>query len=71
MSVKGKLIILVIVSTLIRLTLGGNIQLGNDEVYYYIGCESMKNSEVVKANIAILKKAGVKFSTNLEKVPFK
>jgi fumarate reductase (CoM/CoB) subunit B len=40
---------------------------GNDEVYYYIGCESMKFPEVVKANINILKKAGVKFSTNLEK----
>jgi len=40
---------------------------GNDEVYYYIGCESMKFPEVVKANIEILKKAGVKFSTNLEK----
>ncbi|MFX1456905.1 MAG: (Fe-S)-binding protein [Promethearchaeota archaeon] len=40
---------------------------GNDEVYYYIGCEMMKFPEVVKANIEILKKAGVKFSTNLEK----
>ena len=40
---------------------------GNDDVYYYIGCESMKFPEVVKANIEILKKAGVKFSTNLEK----
>ncbi|TFG28810.1 MAG: (Fe-S)-binding protein [Promethearchaeota archaeon] len=40
---------------------------GNDEVYYYIGCESMKFPEVVKANIEILKKAGIKFSTNLEK----
>ncbi|MFX1338972.1 MAG: (Fe-S)-binding protein [Promethearchaeota archaeon] len=40
---------------------------GNDEVYYYIGCESMKFPEVIKANIEILKKAGVKFSTNLEK----
>lgn len=40
---------------------------GNDEIYYYIGCEMMKFPEVVKANIAILKKAGVKFSTNLEK----
>ncbi len=39
---------------------------GNDEVYYYIGCESMKFPEVVKANIELLKKAGVKFSTNLE-----
>ncbi|MBA7513430.1 Lactate utilization protein A [subsurface metagenome] len=40
---------------------------GNDEVYYYIGCESMKLPEVIKANIEILKKAGVKFSTNLDK----
>ena len=40
---------------------------GNDDVFYYIGCESMKFPEVVKANIEILKKAGVKFSTNLEK----
>jgi len=40
---------------------------GNDELYYYIGCEMMKFPEVVKANIEILKKAGVKFSTNLEK----
>ena len=40
---------------------------GKDNVYYYIGCESMKFPEVVKANIEILKKAGVKFSTNLEK----
>lgn len=39
---------------------------GNDEVFYYIGCESMKFPEVVKANIEILKKAGIKFSTNLE-----
>lgn len=39
---------------------------GNDEVYYYIGCESMKFPNVVKANIEILKKAGVKFSTNLD-----
>ena len=40
---------------------------GNDEVFYYIGCEMMKFPEVVKANIEILKKAGLKFSTNLEK----
>ena len=40
---------------------------GNDEVYYYIGCEMMKFPEVVKANIEILKRAGVKFSTNLER----
>lgn len=40
---------------------------GDDEVYYYIGCEMMKFPEVVKANIEILKKAGIKFSTNLKK----
>jgi Fe-S oxidoreductase len=40
---------------------------GDDEVYYYIGCEMMKFPEVVKANIEILKKAGIKFSTNLDK----
>lgn len=40
---------------------------GNDEVFYYIGCESMKFPEVIKANIQILKKAGIKFSTSLEK----
>jgi fumarate reductase (CoM/CoB) subunit B len=40
---------------------------GNDEVFYFIRCEMMKFPEVVKANINILKKAGVKFSTNLEK----
>ncbi len=39
---------------------------GSDEVYYYIGCEMMKFPSVVKANIEILKKAGVKFSTNLD-----
>jgi len=40
---------------------------GNDDVFYYLGCESMKFPEVIKANIEILKKAGVKFSTNLDK----
>jgi Fe-S oxidoreductase len=40
---------------------------GNDDVFYYLGCESMKFPNVIKANIAILKKAGIKFSTNLEK----
>jgi Fe-S oxidoreductase len=40
---------------------------GNDNVFYYLGCESMKFPEVIKANIEILKKAGVKFSTNLDK----
>ncbi|MFX0083462.1 MAG: (Fe-S)-binding protein [Candidatus Hodarchaeota archaeon] len=39
---------------------------GKDDVFYYIGCESMKFPEVVKANIAILKAAGIKFSTNLD-----
>jgi fumarate reductase (CoM/CoB) subunit B len=40
---------------------------GNDEIFYYIGCEMMKFPNVVKANIEILKKAGVKFSTNLDR----
>ncbi|MHA1272661.1 MAG: (Fe-S)-binding protein [Promethearchaeota archaeon] len=40
---------------------------GKDEVFYYIGCEMMKFPEIVKANIKILKKLGVKFSTNLER----
>jgi Fe-S oxidoreductase len=40
---------------------------GNDDVFYYIGCETMKFPNVVKANIQILKKAGIKFSTNLDK----
>lgn len=39
---------------------------GNDDVFYYIGCEMMKFPEVVKANIEILKKAGINFSTNLD-----
>ena len=40
---------------------------GNDEVFYYIGCETMKFPDVVKANIELLKRAGIKFSTNLDK----
>jgi Fe-S oxidoreductase len=40
---------------------------GNDDVFYYIGCETMKFPSVVKANIELLKKANVKFSTNLDK----
>jgi Fe-S oxidoreductase len=40
---------------------------GSDDVYYYIGCESMKFPEVIKANIILLKRAGIKFSTNLDK----
>ena len=40
---------------------------GNDDVFYYIGCESMKFPNVVNANIQILIKAGIKFSTNLDK----
>jgi len=40
---------------------------GKDDVFYYIGCESMKFPEVIKANIGILKAAGIKFSTNLDK----
>ena len=39
---------------------------GKDEVFYYIGCETMKFPAVVKANIELLKKAKVKFSTNLD-----
>lgn len=38
---------------------------GKDEVYYYTGCEMMKFPDVVQGYINILKKAGVKFSTNL------
>ncbi|MFX1379720.1 MAG: (Fe-S)-binding protein [Promethearchaeota archaeon] len=40
---------------------------GNDDVFYYIGCESMKFPKLVNANIQILEKAGIKFSTNLSK----
>lgn len=40
---------------------------GKDDVFYYIGCETMKFPTVVKANIELLKKANVKFSTNLDK----
>ena len=40
---------------------------GYDEVFYYIGCESMKFPDVVNANIQILKNTGIKFSTNLDK----
>ncbi|TFG00593.1 MAG: (Fe-S)-binding protein [Promethearchaeota archaeon] len=40
---------------------------GKDEVFYYIGCETMKFPAVVNANIELLTKAGVKFSTNLDK----
>ncbi len=39
---------------------------GKDEVFYYIGCETMKFPAVVNANIELLKKAKVKFSTNLD-----
>ena len=42
---------------------------GNDDVFYYIGCEMMKFQKVVKTNIELLKKVGVKFSTNLEQKP--
>ncbi|KKN17890.1 hypothetical protein LCGC14_0961290 [marine sediment metagenome] len=40
---------------------------GSDDVFYYIGCESMKFPNVIKANIEILKRVGVKFSTNLDR----
>ncbi|MHA1229974.1 MAG: (Fe-S)-binding protein [Candidatus Helarchaeota archaeon] len=39
---------------------------GTDQIFYYIGCESMKLPAVVNSNIKILKNAGIKFSTNLE-----
>jgi Fe-S oxidoreductase len=39
---------------------------GNDDIFYYIGCEMMKFPDVVKANINILEKAGIKFSTNFK-----
>ena len=39
---------------------------GKDDVFYYLGCESMKFPDVIKANMNILKKAGIKFSTNLD-----
>ena len=35
MSTKQKLLLLIIISTLIRLLLGGMTGLGNDEVYYW------------------------------------
>ena len=40
---------------------------GFDDVFYYLGCESMKFPNVIKANMEILKKAGIKFSTNLDR----
>lgn len=39
---------------------------GDDDIFYYVGCETMKFPEVVKTNIELLKKACIKFSTNLE-----
>ena len=35
MNIKGKLSLLILLSTLIRLIVGDQIQLGNDEVYYW------------------------------------
>ena len=40
---------------------------GSEDVFYYLGCESMKFPDVIKANIEILKKAGIKYSTNLDR----
>jgi len=40
---------------------------GNDDVYYYIGCQSMKFPEVINTNIKLLQSAGLKVSTNLDK----
>jgi len=40
---------------------------GDDDIFYYIGCETMKFPDVVNANIELLKRAGIKFSTNLDK----
>jgi len=39
---------------------------GQDDIYYYIGCQSMKLPEMVKGYLKILNSAGVKYSTNLE-----
>ncbi len=35
MNIKHKLILLIVISTLVRFYLGSNLQLGNDEVYYW------------------------------------
>ncbi len=40
---------------------------GNDDVFYHIGCISMRFPSIVQSYIEILKKAGIKFSTNLDK----
>lgn len=40
---------------------------GNDDVYYYVGCESMKFPEAINTNIKLLQAAGLKISTNLDK----
>jgi Fe-S oxidoreductase len=39
---------------------------GEDDVFFHIGCISMRFPLMVQSYIDILKKAGVKFSTNLE-----
>jgi Fe-S oxidoreductase len=40
---------------------------GNDEVFYYVGCQSFKFPEAIKTNIELLKKADITFSTNFER----
>ncbi len=39
---------------------------GNDDVFFHIGCISMRFPSMIQSYIDILKKAKVKFSTNLE-----
>jgi len=39
---------------------------GNDEVFFHIGCISMRFPSMLQSYIDILQKAGIKFSTNLE-----
>jgi Fe-S oxidoreductase len=39
---------------------------GEDDVFYHIGCLMMRYPSVVQSYIEILKKAGIKYSTNLD-----
>jgi len=39
---------------------------GKDDVFFHVGCISMKFPSMIQSYIEILQKAGVKFSTNLE-----
>ena len=39
---------------------------GDDDIFFHIGCISMKFPKMIQSYIEILKKAGVKFSTNLK-----